>query len=71
MSIGRNYRLKLDKKLREINKLRETTISNKILGEDHHLLKYRPCQKNESKKPFKTDTTNDHQYTGVVPLAVN
>ncbi|XP_025198734.1 LOW QUALITY PROTEIN: dynein heavy chain 3, axonemal-like [Melanaphis sacchari] len=69
MSIGRNYRLKLDKKLREINELQETTISNKILDEDRHLLKYCLRKTNESKKPLKTNTTNDYKCTGIVPLA--
>jgi dynein heavy chain, axonemal len=71
MSIGRNYRLTLDKKLREINELRETTISYKILDEDSHLLKYCLRQKSESKKPLKTNITNDNKCAGVVPLVVN
>jgi len=73
MSIGRNYRLGLDKKLREINKLNETTMSIKILDEDHHLI-HCPRQKSKSKikKPHKTNTTTaDYKCPGVVPLAVN
>jgi len=72
MSIGRNYRLELDKILRENNKLRETTMSYKILDEDRHLL-HRPCQKTKSKikKPHKMNTTTDYKCPGVVPLAVN
>jgi len=69
MSIGRNYRLALEKTLRKINKSRETTMSCKILDEDRHLLN-RPRQKVES-EPQKTNTTNDYKCTGVVPLAVN
>jgi len=69
MSIGRNYRLALEKTLRKINKSREMTISCKILDEDRHLLN-RPRQKVES-EPHKTNTTNDYKCTGVVPLAVN
>eukprot|EP00102_Acyrthosiphon_pisum_P024335 XP_016661545.1 PREDICTED: dynein heavy chain 3, axonemal-like [Acyrthosiphon pisum] len=71
MSIGRNYRLRLDKKLREINKLNETTMSIKILDEDRHLL-HCPRQKSKSKikKPHKTNTTTpDYKFPGVVPLA--
>ncbi|XP_060849585.1 uncharacterized protein LOC132928738 [Rhopalosiphum padi] len=68
MSIGRNYRLTLDKKLREINELRETTKSYKILDEDSHLLKYCLRQKSESKNPLKTNITNDYKCAGVVPL---
>jgi len=69
MSIGRNYRLALEKTLREINKSREMTMSCKILDEDRHLLN-RPRQKGES-EPYKTKSTNDYKCTGVVPLAVN
>lgn len=69
MSIGRNYRLELEKTLRKINKSRETTMSCKILDEDRHLLN-RPRQKSESES-HKTKITNDYQCTGVVPLAVN
>lgn len=69
MSIGRNYRLTLEKTLRKINKTRETTISCKILDEDRHLLN-RPHQKGEF-EPHKMKTTNDYKCTGVVPLAVN
>jgi len=70
MSIGRNYRLELDKKLREINKSHETTMSYKVLDEDRHLIQ-RPRQKCQSKikRPYTKNTTTD--YPGVVPLAVN
>lgn len=72
MSIGRNYRLELDKKLREINKLRETTMSYKVLDEDRHLLRH-PQQKSQSKikKSHKTISTADRNSPGVVPLSVN
>lgn len=71
MSIGRNYRLELDKKLREINKSRETTMSYKILDEDRHLLRH-PNQKSQSKikKSHKTNSTTDCKNSGLVPLSV-
>jgi dynein heavy chain len=39
MSIGRNYRLELQKRLRSINQLRENKLSLKILDEQYHLMK--------------------------------
>lgn len=73
MSIGRNYRLGLDKKLREINKLNETTMSIKILDEDRHLLHFpRQNSKSKIKKTHTTNTTTaDYICPGVVTLAVN
>jgi len=69
MSIGRNYRLALEKTLRKVNQAREMTMSCKILDEDRHLLN-RPLQKGEFES-HKTKTTNDYKCSGVVPLAVN
>lgn len=39
MSIGRNYRLELQKRLRSINQSRENKLSLKILDEQCHLMK--------------------------------
>jgi len=71
MSIGRNYRLELDKKLREINKLRETTMSYKILDEDRHLLRHsQKKSQSKIKKSQKINSTADCKSPGVVPLSV-
>jgi len=75
MSIGRNYRLELEKRLRDINRAREHTLSLKILDEQSHLM--RPTALADIKKrKLKGDeygVKNVHKRTsppGVVPLRV-
>lgn len=76
MSIGRNYRLELEKRLREINRSREHTLSLKILDEQHHLI--RPpgavnakIRKLNADKPEMKTKINQTSTAGVVPLMVS
>lgn len=75
MSIGRNYRLELEKRLRKINQTRENTLSLKILDEHGHLLKppISLCsKKRKSNDEFNIKIKkNNKSSDGVVPLVVN
>lgn len=71
MSIGRNYRLDLEKRLREINKSRENTLNLKILDDHSHLIKPSiSTKRKKSKSKNKPDVQIDNS-PGVVPLMVN
>lgn len=73
VSIGRNYRLKLEKKLRKINRSRENPLSLKILDEHCHLIKP-PVSRvtKNSKSKLKPDMKiKENKSSGVVPLAVS
>lgn len=75
MSIGRNYRLELEKRLRAINRARELTLSLKILDEQSHLIRP-PVLADIKKRKLKGDehgVKNMHKRMsppGVVPLRV-
>lgn len=75
MSIGRNYRLELEKRLRKINQTRENTLSLKILDEYGHIIK--PPVSLSTKKRKLNDKSNiksknnNKSSDGVVPLVVN
>lgn len=76
MSIGRNYRLELEKLLRKINRSREHRLSLKILDEQHHLI--RPLGVVDAKihepnadKPKMKTKINRTSTAGVVPLMVS
>lgn len=76
MSIGRNYRLELEKRLRNINKSRENTLSLKILDEQCHLIKPPISFNTDKRKNKKSDVKTKNVKTpaasaGVVPLMVN
>lgn len=72
MSIGRNYRLELEKRLRKVNQSREKTKSLKILDDHRHLIK--PpinSMNNKNKKKDEIDTkSKSKKSSGVVPLMV-
>lgn len=75
MSIGRNYRLELEKRLRKINQTRENTLSMKILDEHGHIIKP-PISLSAKKRKLndKVNTknkNNNKSSDGVVPLVVN
>ncbi|VVC42221.1 Dynein heavy chain, coiled coil stalk,P-loop containing nucleoside triphosphate hydrolase,Dynein heavy [Cinara cedri] len=71
MSIGRNYRLELEKRLRTINKSRENTLSIKILDEHRHLIKSPTILSRKKCKPKTKPNMNigNNKSAGVVPLA--
>lgn len=72
MSIGRNYRLGLEKRLREINHTREKSASWKILDEHGHLINNPNSHKSKKMKFDKPDVKiENNKSSGVVPLAVN
>lgn len=72
-SIGRNYRLELEKRLRKINQSREKTSSLKIMDEHGHLMKTpvlsikKKCG-STNKPSAKVD--KNKSSAGVVPLMV-
>lgn len=75
MSIGRNYRLELEKRLRTINQTRENTLSLKILDEHGHIIKppvsmCRKKRKSNGESNIKSKK-NNKSSDGVVPLVVN
>lgn len=71
MSIGRNYRLDLEKCLRKINKSREKTLNLKILDDHSHMIKSTISTKSKKcKLKDKLDVQIDNS-PGVVPLMVN
>lgn len=71
MSIGRNYRLDLEKRLRKINKSREKTLNLKILDEQSHLIKPPIMIKSKKSKLKDKPDTQIYKSPGVVPLMVN
>lgn len=73
MSIGRNYRLKLENHLRTINQSRENTLSMKILDDYGHLIKPSTTLSKKICKPKDKPNMKieNNESSGVVPLAVN
>lgn len=71
MSIGRNYRLELEKLLRKVNQSRENTLSSKILDEHCHLIKRPDISNIKCKTKVISNTkTKTYKSSGVVPLIV-
>lgn len=72
MSIGRNYRLELEKRLRKINQSRENTLSLKILDDHSHLIKNPNSHRSKKMKyDLSMKKTENNISSGVVPLVVN
>lgn len=72
MSIGRNYRLELEKHLRKINQSREQTISLKILDDHSQLINNPNSYKSKRMKyDMSAKKVENNISSGVVPLVVN
>jgi len=74
MSIGRNYRLELEKRLREIHTTRDNLSSLKIVDKRDNCTKptvLLNSKKRKSKSEFDVETKKNNKSSGFVSLAVN